>query len=206
MRPEPTPPTAPEEVGAATPTTRDDKVDDIAVSFRREYYSITLWCDGRSARKVSRRSIPRAGNWKLKVRSRPRLRNDITARFAAGFAVIEAILTQADFHQRLTEAAILFAVAPVFRHLALHAAVLPVCGGSGHGRTVARPAGKRKVPLVTGARGARLRRTTTQGLSAALGMRGWLRLLLHRLRAKRDGASLRLMAVRRDLEIRRPRI
>jgi len=33
-------------------------------------------------------------------------------------------------------------------------------------------------------------------------MRGWLRLLLHRLRAKRDGASLRLMAVRRDLEIR----
>jgi hypothetical protein len=72
MRPEPTPPTAPVEVDAdapATVTVRDDKVDDIAVSFRREYYSITLWCDGRSARKVSRRSIPRAGNLKLKAKS-----------------------------------------------------------------------------------------------------------------------------------------
>jgi hypothetical protein len=31
MRPESTPATLPEDLGAATPTTRDDKVDDIAV-------------------------------------------------------------------------------------------------------------------------------------------------------------------------------
>jgi hypothetical protein len=93
--------------------------------------------------------MPEARSRKLKVRSRPRLGYFVIARFAAGLAVIQAILAQADFHQRLAEAAVFFAVAAVFRHLALHAAVLPVCRRGGHGRTVARPAGKRKVPLVT---------------------------------------------------------
>ena len=100
-------------------------------------------------RSKSQEPEARGQELKARTRPRPRLGNFIIAGFAAGLTVIEAILAQADFHQRLAEAAVFFAVAAVFGHLALHAAVLPVCGGGGHGRTVARPAGKRKVPLVT---------------------------------------------------------
>ncbi len=74
----------------------------------------------------------------LEVRSRTVTRNFIIARFAAGLAIVQAILAKADFHQRLAEAAIFFAVATLFRHLALHTTVLPVGRGRSHGRTVTR--------------------------------------------------------------------
>jgi hypothetical protein len=58
---------------------------------------------------------------------------------------------------RLAEAAVLLAFAALFAHLALHAAVLGFGGGrlcGRHGRTVARRAGRSKVPLVTRKQGA----------------------------------------------------
>src|ERR1700674_115196 len=93
----------------------------------------------------------RGGRQKLEFRSRIRIRHLIVAGFAAGLAIVQAILAKADLHERFAEAAVFFAVAAVFRHLALQAAVLPR-GSSGHGRTVARRVGDGKVPLVTAAR------------------------------------------------------
>ena len=61
----------------------------------------------------------------------------VVAGGAAGFAVEEAVLTKANFEDRLAEAAVFFAVAALFRHLALHAAVLSRRRG-GHRRTVPR--------------------------------------------------------------------
>ena len=58
----------------------------------------------------------------------------VVAGFAAGWAIVEAILTEANPDLSLTESAIFLALALVFRHLALHAAVFP--GRGGHKRNV----------------------------------------------------------------------
>jgi hypothetical protein len=60
----------------------------------------------------------------------------VVAGFAAGGAVHEAILADAYVNLRLTEAAILLAVAFVFGHFALHAAVF-CFSGRGHAETLA---------------------------------------------------------------------
>src|SRR5579863_2427332 len=60
----------------------------------------------------------------------------VVAGVAAGFAVVESVLAEANLHLRLAQATIALALAAVLGHFALHAAVL-VLGGSSHGRTVA---------------------------------------------------------------------
>ena len=49
--------------------------------------------------------------------------NDVVAGLAAGWTVKETVLAEPDFNLRLAKAAELFALALVFRHLALHAAI-----------------------------------------------------------------------------------
>ena len=58
----------------------------------------------------------------------------VVAGFAAGRAVVEAILAEPYVDLALAEGAILFAFALVFRHFALHAAVF--LGGGAHGQNV----------------------------------------------------------------------
>jgi hypothetical protein len=60
----------------------------------------------------------------------------VVASVAAGFTIVESVLAEADLHLGLAQAAVALALAAVFRHLALHAAIL-VFGGGGHGGTVA---------------------------------------------------------------------
>jgi hypothetical protein len=60
----------------------------------------------------------------------------VVAGFAAGQAVVEAVLAKADIELRLAEAAVSLAVAAVFAHFALGAAVL--LGGCSHGLTLTR--------------------------------------------------------------------
>jgi hypothetical protein len=75
----------------------------------------------------------------------------IVAGIAAGLAVKEAVLAEADLHLRLAEAAVALALAAVFGHFALHAAVLVFgCAGGGHGGKFSSGAAAGKVPLVTG--------------------------------------------------------
>jgi hypothetical protein len=47
----------------------------------------------------------------------------VIAGFAAGLAIVQAVFAKANFQQGLAEAAVFFAVAVRFRHLALHATV-----------------------------------------------------------------------------------
>jgi hypothetical protein len=48
----------------------------------------------------------------------------VIAGFAARLAIVQAVIAKTNFHQGLAEAAVFFAVALRFRHLALHATVL----------------------------------------------------------------------------------
>ncbi len=68
------------------------------------------------------------------------VRHFVVAGFAAGLAIVEAILAEANLQLRLAGAAVLFALAAVFRAIALHAKVFGFSGGSGHIRNVSRPA------------------------------------------------------------------
>jgi hypothetical protein len=74
----------------------------------------------------------------------------VVAGDAAGFAVHEAVLADADFEDGLAETAVLVALALVFRHLALGATGLGVAGSCGHENNVALSGGMGNVPLVTG--------------------------------------------------------
>jgi hypothetical protein len=74
----------------------------------------------------------------------------VVAGSAAGFAVKEAVLTKANFEDRLAKATVLFALALGFRHVALGAAVFGGTGSGGHGNNVALGSGTGNVPLVTG--------------------------------------------------------
>jgi hypothetical protein len=76
----------------------------------------------------------------------------VVAGVAAGHAVKEAILAEANVGLGLAQAAVSFAVATVFGHFALHAAIL-VLGGGGHGGTVTLGWLPGKVPLVTALQG-----------------------------------------------------
>jgi len=66
-------------------------------------------------------------------------RDSVIAGFAAGVAIVQAILAEADLHLRLAKTTVLFTVAAFFRPLALEAAVLGLGTSGGHGQTVARP-------------------------------------------------------------------
>ena len=61
----------------------------------------------------------------------------VVASLAAGRAVVKAIMAKADGDLSLAQATILFAVALVFGHLALHATVFGLGSGC-HARTLAR--------------------------------------------------------------------
>ena len=80
--------------------------------------------------------------------------NSVAARLSARRAIVKAIAAQANVNLRLAGTAILFAIALLFNHFALHAAIL-VFGRGGHMRTLARVHEAGKVPLVT-APGTRL--------------------------------------------------
>jgi hypothetical protein len=59
----------------------------------------------------------------------------VVAGLTAGWAIVKAILAKANIHLALAKSAVPFALALVFRHVALHAEVLGF--GSGHKTTVA---------------------------------------------------------------------
>jgi hypothetical protein len=61
------------------------------------------------------------------------IRNSVIAGFAAGHAIVETVVAQADFQFRIAEAAISLALAMVFGHLALQTAVFGL-GSGGHTR------------------------------------------------------------------------
>ena len=73
----------------------------------------------------------------------------VVAGGSAGFAVEETVLTKANFEDRLAEAAVFFALALGFRHVALGATVFGGTGSGGHGNNVALGARTGNVPLVT---------------------------------------------------------
>ena len=73
--------------------------------------------------------------WKL-------VRSLVVARFAAGFAVHEAVIADADVDDRLAQAAILFTLAVALGHIALHATKLGGAGRGRHGLNVARFGGE----------------------------------------------------------------
>jgi hypothetical protein len=77
------------------------------------------------------------------------VRNPIAARFAARRAIVEPITAQANVDLSLAGATVLFTIALVFCHVALHAVILGL-GAGGHKRTLARVEWLWKVPLVTG--------------------------------------------------------
>ena len=66
----------------------------------------------------------------------------------ARWAIVEPVTAQADVDLSLAGAAVLFAIALFFCHVALHALILGL-GDGGHRRTLARVEGAGKVPLVT---------------------------------------------------------
>ena len=72
---------------------------------------------------------------------------------AAGFAVHEAVLADADFEYGLAEAAVLVALALVLDHFALGTTAFGGTGSRGHRNNVALPGGAGNVPLVTWVRG-----------------------------------------------------
>ncbi|HTA50303.1 MAG TPA: hypothetical protein VK930_12675, partial [Verrucomicrobiae bacterium] len=63
--------------------------------------------------------------------------------------VHEAVLTEANFEDGLAEAAVLFALALGFRHVALGAAVFGGTGSGGHRSNLALRGEMGNVPLVT---------------------------------------------------------
>jgi hypothetical protein len=63
-------------------------------------------------------------------------------------AIVKAVAAQANVNLRLAGTAILFTIALLFNHFALHAAIL-VFGRGAHMRTLARVHEAGKVPLVT---------------------------------------------------------
>jgi hypothetical protein len=73
----------------------------------------------------------------------------VVAGVAAGFAVHEAILANADIELRLAEAAELIALALSLWHFALSAAVLGLAGSGRHSSNVALSIASGNVPLVT---------------------------------------------------------
>jgi hypothetical protein len=76
------------------------------------------------------------------------VRHSVPARLPARRAVVKPIAAQANVNLRLARTAILFAVALVFRHVALHTVIFGF-GRGGHERTLARVQKRWKVPLVT---------------------------------------------------------
>lgn len=75
----------------------------------------------------------------------PRLvRGFIVAGSAAGLTIHEAVGTDADIHEGLAEAAILFAFAAALGLFALRAKILGVTGCGAHGANVARGGGSLK--------------------------------------------------------------
>jgi hypothetical protein len=78
---------------------------------------------------------------------------------AAGFAVHEAVLADADFEHGLAEAAVLVALALIFRHFALGAAAFGGTRSRGHRNNVALRGEAGNVPLVTTCQGATGSRT-----------------------------------------------
>jgi hypothetical protein len=68
---------------------------------------------------------------------------------AARLAVHEAVLAEADLEYGLAEAAVLIALALVFRHLALGATVFAGAGSGGHRSNLALRGEMGNVPLVT---------------------------------------------------------
>jgi hypothetical protein len=68
---------------------------------------------------------------------------------AAGFAVHQAVLANADFEHGLAKAAVLLALALVFGHFALCATVFGVAGSGGHISNVTLGDEMENVPLVT---------------------------------------------------------
>ena len=76
------------------------------------------------------------------------VRNLIAARLSARRAIVKAVAAQTNVNLRLAGKAILFTIALLFNHFALHAAILAF-GRGGHMRTLARVQGTWKVPLVT---------------------------------------------------------
>jgi len=73
----------------------------------------------------------------------------VVAGAAAGLAVHEAVLADADFEYGLAEAAILVALALVFCHFALGATVFAGAGSGGHRSNLALRGVMGNVPLVT---------------------------------------------------------
>jgi hypothetical protein len=67
----------------------------------------------------------------------------VVAGLAAGWAVVEAVLAEADIGLPLAQATVLFAIALFFLRLALGAAEA-VFGGSAHGRTLTLVGGRGK--------------------------------------------------------------
>ena len=76
------------------------------------------------------------------------IRNPVAARLTARWAIVEPVTAQADVDLSLAGAAVLFAIALFFCHVALHALILGLCD-CGHKRTLARVERSWKVPLVT---------------------------------------------------------
>jgi len=76
-------------------------------------------------------------------------RGFVVAGDAAGFAVHEAVLANADLEYGLAEAAVLIALALFFRHFALSAAVFGLAGSGGHSHNLALGSQIGNVPLVT---------------------------------------------------------
>jgi len=73
----------------------------------------------------------------------------VVAGVAAGFAVQEAVLADPDIELRLAQAAVLIALALVFRHFALGATEFAVAGSGGHISNLALRGVAGNVPLVT---------------------------------------------------------
>ena len=73
----------------------------------------------------------------------------VVAGEAAGFAVHEAVLAEADLEYGLAETAVLIALALIFRHLALGATVFAGAGSGGHRSNLALRGVMGNVPLVT---------------------------------------------------------
>jgi hypothetical protein len=73
----------------------------------------------------------------------------VVAGGAAGLAVHESVLADADFEYGLAEAAVLVALALIFRHFALGATVFGGPGSCGHKNNVALRGEVGNVPLVT---------------------------------------------------------
>jgi hypothetical protein len=77
------------------------------------------------------------------------IRGFVVAGGAAGLAVHETVLTNADFEYGLAQATVLVALALGFRHFALCAVVFGWAGSGGHTRNITLAGGGGHVPLVT---------------------------------------------------------